>query len=183
MSAVDWVNAVGTSVGAVATTSAAAIALGIAVRDGRERDAARRDDEAAQARTLTVETLDKYGDELAVVRITNHGTQPMLAVYLERIVISPDDAGPGARQTIEGRGCAVLAPGGAYEAVVEVTTPEGKPFRLEKPYLASGVVRYHDASGRAWRRWGNTDPRRIIRAADTDRLPPDQGHKVTEVSR
>ena len=181
MSAVDVWNAIGTWVGGLGSLSAAAAAVWIAIRDGRERDAARRDDEAAQARTLIIETTWETGDGVAVIRVSTHGTLSFLAVHLERIVISPGDAPPGSRQTIKNGGRPVLPPGDSYNVLVSVQTPQGRFLAFEEPYLVSGVVAYRDAFGRAWRRWGNTDPQRIVNASDTKRPIPDQGPKIVEV--
>lgn len=186
MSAVDVWNVVGTWLGALGTVGATVTALSIAIRDGRERDAARRDDEAAQARTLTIEATPAgysiVGDVVDVV-ITNHGSAPLLAVVLERLVITPLGDGPGWRQQVHDGSRGVLPGGDEVRAFVQVFDPAGQQFEIVEPYLASGVVSYRDASGRAWRRWGNTEPQRILHASDTKRVPPDQGHKIIQVER
>ncbi len=89
-----------------------ALALSIAIRDARhrdaeqrERDVERRDNEAAQARTLTVETVNRrVGDPATEVHImvTNQGSLPLLAVTLEKITITPLDDGPEWAQIVTG---------------------------------------------------------------------------------
>jgi hypothetical protein len=189
MSAVEVWNTLGTWTwaGAVGSASAAGVAAWIAIRDGRERDAARRDDEAAQARSLTVEAevpAMRYGPQYsAVLRVTNHGTLPVLAVHVERIVVQWVGDGPEWQQVITGGSAVVLPPGGTLQADVLLVAPNGERFPLDDSHLVSGVVTYRDAAGRAWRRWGNADPQRLLNASDTNRLPFEQGHKMVHLER
>jgi hypothetical protein len=180
---IDW-NALGTWFGGLMTAAAVAVAVGIALRDGRERDRARRDDEAAQARTITVTVEKGSGDQVwvtAIATITNHGTLPVLALTLDKLVITPLDDGPEWRQKFFGGGRAVLPPQESIRVRVNVIKPKGGQLRIEEPDLPSGVISFRDASGRAWTRWGNTDPQRVLTAPDSTRKAPDQGHTVQHV--
>jgi hypothetical protein len=180
---IDW-DALGTWAGALMTAAAVAVAVGIALRDGKERDRARRDDEAAQARTLTVTVEKGTGKTVwrtANVIIANHGPLPVLAVELKKLVITPLDDGPEWRQRIFDGALAVLPPGQSFRVGVNVFRPSGEQFAIEEPYLPSGVVSFRDASGRAWTRWGNTDPRRLLKASDTVRQPPEQRHTIEHI--
>lgn len=182
-SKVDW-EASGTWAGALMTAVAAGIALGIALRDGKERDRARRDDEAAQARTLTVTVENGSEDQVwvtAIATITNHGTLPVLAVVLDKLVITPLGDGPEWRQRIFGGARAVLAPQESMRVRINVFMPNKDQLRIEVPNLASGVVSFRDASGRAWTRWGTTAPQRVLTASDTNRRAPNQGHTIEHV--
>ncbi|MGY1830155.1 hypothetical protein ACI8AA_06950 [Geodermatophilus sp. SYSU D01180] len=189
MDAVDVWNAVGTWFGAIGTMAAVGLALGLAIRDARhrdveqrERDAERRDSEAAQARTLTIETLPRRMGEQADevrIRVANQGTLPFLAVVLENVTISPLDDGPEWRQMISGGSKALLAPGEHLEAGVMIKSPRNELVRFtDGPYSIGGVVSYRDAAGRAWRRWGNTDPYRDLKAGESDRRPLEQDHTI-----
>ncbi len=170
--------------------AAVGLALRIAIRDARHRDAEqrerdieRRDNEAAQARTLTVETVKRrVGDPATEVHILviNQGSLPLLAVTLEKITITPLDDGPEWAQIVTGGPKAVLGPGEYFSGKVVVRSPHRGDYVdfADGPYTVGGVVSYRDAVGRAWLRWGNTEPYRDRRATDSNRRPPEQEHTI-----
>ncbi|MGP4012524.1 hypothetical protein [Streptomyces sp. 4N124] len=83
----DW-WAAGTGIAsAAATISATGLALWVAVRDGRLRDAERRDQEAAQARLVT--RSRGPNDRL---RITNHSALPIMRLNVRAEVHEADGA-------------------------------------------------------------------------------------------
>lgn len=71
----DIANVVATIVGAVGTTSAVVVALGIAIRDGRAMRSEREYQEAAQARSVVSEVPTPH-----LMRISSHSREPILAV-------------------------------------------------------------------------------------------------------
>lgn len=81
----DW-WAAGTGIAsAVATFGATGLALWVAIRDGRLRDAERRDQEAAQARLITSTGISK-----GRLVITNHSLLPITRLNVSAQVYEPD---------------------------------------------------------------------------------------------
>jgi hypothetical protein len=174
----------GTWIGSVGTVLAFVVAFWIGIRDGRQRDKAQRDNEAAQARTLIIEAAKGTKESVwhtATVQITNYGTLPFLAVEIERLVIQwLDGQGPWKQTIIDGRR-AVLPAGESIRAGVKVHGPDGDQIELTENHLVSAVVSYRDQAGRKWTRWGNVEPERVVVPEIPQPQPPLQGHKIKHV--
>ncbi|MEU1983273.1 hypothetical protein [Nocardia sp. NPDC019395] len=155
----EIVNALGAAIGAVGTVSAVAVALGIAIRDGRAIRAERNDQLAAQARSVvsSVPTPE-------VVTISNHSKEPILAAQittLTAILQRPDGAtdqyGGGADPDLNG----VIAPGNTWETSIWLVSIDGNNLMRPTPtdsWHVSVTFRVLDSDGWWWQRVDNNAP-------------------------
>ena len=119
----EIVNALGAAIGAAGTVSAVAVALGIAIRDGRAIRAERNDQLAAQARSVvsSVPTPE-------LVTISNQSKEPILAAgittltaVLQRPDGSTDQCEGGAAPDLNG----VIAPGDTWKTSIWLVSIAG----------------------------------------------------------
>ncbi len=82
-SAAEWLGAIG-------TFAAVALALGLAIGDARRRDSDRKDEQAAQARLITVDSCEEAVGGVLYVSVTNHSASPVFAVVVEAVHVTPD---------------------------------------------------------------------------------------------
>lgn len=157
-----WIDAAS----AVGTFAAVAVALWIGIRDGRERDAERRDSEAGQARLVMVSSGTASGGGIWVV-LTNHSSQPVTGLELDEVTWDGDEARGAPWRvppTIMGARAAtdILAAGDELKIPVEFLGPNGERIHVG---VGSFTARYsfRDACGLTWSRIGNGEPRRVLR--------------------
>lgn len=165
---IEW-GTVGEWFGAIGAIGAGAIALWIAIRDGRERDRERRDAEAAQARCVvaTVEhdqTSRKLSGERELrVHVANHSPEPITRVDI--LEITPVESWRIGREP-GGVGqffAAVIPPG--EEVVSDAITVQGLPVLAETlPFerVVFARVQFVDAHGLVWERKGLEEPTRVL---------------------
>lgn len=152
----DW-GSVGEWAGAFGTIGAVGVALAIAILDARRRASDRKDEQAAQARLITVDARADTMGGVLYVSVTNHSTSPIFAVAIDAVHVTPDplrvsfrndhewpriDAGESKTST-----CLLFEMDGITSAAVA------------EPSIASADVSFVDSAGLRWRRWGNTAPR------------------------
>lgn len=161
---IEWGD-MGTWVAGLATLLAVAVAIWIAVRDGRVRDAERRDAEAGQARLVSVST--PWGNAGGIqIHVTNHSEAPIVGLEIDDVGwVSGLPAGVkwrvapavfGARAS-----CDVLPAGGVLKVPVEFADSSGAKHRVDTGE-AQVDISFHDAAGRTWRRTSNSPPVRVI---------------------
>lgn len=149
-SAAEWAGAVG-------TFAAVVVALWIAIGDSHRRDAERKEEQAAQARLVTIHTHeDVLGGVLHVV-VTNHSTAPVFAICVDAIHVTPDPL----RVMFKGeRAWDRIDPGQSRTSNCLLFKPDGTTVAtIQAPSVAAADVSFVDSAGLRWRRWGNTPPR------------------------
>jgi hypothetical protein len=152
--------------GAVGSIAAAVVAVGIAIRDGRQREADRVDQQAAQARLLIVETEMTLAG--AKIRITNRSMAPVFAVDIASVHVTPT---PMRARFLDTHSWPRVDPDAVVAA--EVTLWDAERDRLaqvDELEVVSADVAFVDVNGLRWQRWGNTPPR--YAGAITKRMPP-----------
>lgn len=159
-------------VGGLASAIAVGVALWVAIRDGRLREEDRKDQQAAQARLVIVEsTPDMFGGIIRV-RVTNQSESPIFAVIVEAVHVSPD---PLRVRFPEEHSWPRLD---AKEAVTAVFRSYRMDQRVladvREPNRASADISFVDSAGLRWRRWANTPPRGggSIKRREPPRPPP-----------
>jgi hypothetical protein len=160
---------VGEWVGGVGSMAAAVAAVAIAIRDGRQREQDRRDEQAAQARLVTVEARAVVAFS-AVIEVTNHSTTPVLAVRIEHVHTTPE---PSRAQFLEGksREWGRLDAGEKVSAVCHLWLPDGsKILQPDELTVITAEISFVDARGLRWRRWANLPP--VAGRPVDERQPP-----------
>jgi len=165
---IEW-GTVGEWFGAIGAIGAGAIALWIAIRDGRERDRERRDAEAAQARCVIAtvqhdrEPRNLAGERNLRVRVANHSNAPITSIDI--LEITPVESWKIGRQP--GRVgeffAAAIPPGG--ETVSEPVELTGLPLIAESLPIERAVfarIQYVDSHGLVWERVGLDAPTRVL---------------------
>jgi hypothetical protein len=181
----DAFAAWGQVLGAFGTFCAVVVAIWIATRDGRYRDAERRDNEASHARLIS-------GIRLAdppqlTIGYTNYGDCPVTSVRLVDIY--------GRCGDVRSVGWAI---GGVSEPYVlaaigpgqTVTTP---PISIDWPSgetvdpvaaLYYPTIVFFDANGRCWERVAHDQPQRLLNPPpQVSRLPPRSAPGYEEMTR
>ena len=172
----DEFGAWGQWAGALGSFLAVVVALWVSVSDTRRRDRERRDQQAAQARTITaIATLHMYdgAEEFKyqlVIKVSNHGTLPItdlevLKVTEGRWASSVWERGQqsDAPKTWKPIVTPVLGPGETYERGAVVTDQEfGARLIREAREDYQVTMRYVDAEGFRWWRSGTKTPERIL---------------------
>lgn len=144
--------------GASGTIAAVVVALGIAIADARRRDAERKDEQAGQARLITVETKEDAIGGVLYVLITNHSAAPVFSVAVEAVHVTPD---PLRVRIKSERRWRRLDAGEKVKAACLLFELDGITVAsVEPPSIVSADVSFVDSVGLRWRRWGNTPPRR-----------------------
>lgn len=142
---------------AVGTVGATVAAVWIAIRDGRQRERDRKDEQAAQARLVSVE-VDRAILFGAVIRVTNHSSAPVFAVRVEHVHTSPDPLSFGFAD--QRREWARIDPGDEVSVTCNLYLKDGRNLSpVGDMTLVSADVSFVDVNGLRWRRWGNTPPR------------------------
>lgn len=169
----DVFAAWGQVIGAAGTLCAVVVAIWIAIRDGRYRDAERRDNEAMHARlvsgsrasdppNLTVSYLNYGSCPVTSVRVVDvagrfgeiHSTGWSIGGLTEPYVLGA--IGPGQTVTTP---------------PISVTWPEGQEVD-ETAALYYPTIVFFDANGRWWERRAHDQPRRLLSSpAAVSRLP------------
>jgi hypothetical protein len=167
---VDWGTA-GEWAGAFGTVAAVAIALVVAINDSRRRDADRKDEQAAQARLITIETEAEMVGCRGWVKVTNRSTSPVFGVEVEAIHVTPDVV-PVRFQDEDGRRRSRLDPDESLQAFFNTYRSDGTLTDVREPNLISADVSFIDSAGLRWRRWGNTPPRGGAPIEHRDPPPP-----------
>jgi hypothetical protein len=149
-SAADWAGAMG-------TLAAVVLALCIAIGDARRRESDRKEEQAAQARLITVDSSEDAVGGFLYVTVTNHSTSPVFAVVVEAVHVTPDPL----RVRFKGdRRWPRLNPGDSKLATCILFEVDGTTMTSVKaPNIVSADVSFVDSVGLRWRRWGNTPPR------------------------
>ncbi|SDM63354.1 hypothetical protein [Allokutzneria albata] len=154
-----WWGAVGTWVGAFATTAAVVAALWIAGRDARVRRAERADRDKAQARLLVVVMANR--GEFLTVRVENHSAAPLFDVALTHVEPAPAwRLGPS---TVQRPTHEVLKAGEHFQRNIELLDGNGEPQRVPDVEY-SFTFEFVDSAGLRWSRRDNAEPQRVIPA-------------------
>lgn len=176
-------GALSQAIGALGTVGAVAVALGIAIKDGRRRDRERREEKAAQARTITAvieqRKLGKPMPFLAnVVVVANHGTWPIADLLLEDMsgqinrsyvhrweLRQADDRQSRTHGPIPL--CEVLGPGEEFVSSAVTFSDTNSNGWVDKD-SGSVTITFLDAHGNRWRRVSNAAPELVT---DSTRTP------------
>ncbi|WP_327286586.1 hypothetical protein [Streptomyces sp. NBC_01205] len=158
------------------------VALWVAVREGQQRDAERRDAEAAQARLVLPHHVQS-GSEV-ILKILNHSESPLLDVELRSVSLVDQRT----NQRMIATRVTVHYFGGSSTTLIEFPAPVTLVLLDEVMCIAEGwapegttavdnawepaggwdeaeldcVFRFTDATGLRWERWNRQLPKRII---------------------
>lgn len=181
----DVFSGLGQWAGALMSLAAVIVALSIAIRDGRQRDRDRRDDQAAQARTITAGIIwrDVQGQwpanlmtfPVAFVEVQNHGVNPVTDVAILDVRALVDSTvsdkwqiGAPAQEPHRGPApyplCSVLS-GQDTTASYQLTFQTGETWSRpdqESEHSNAIVFAFTDVNGLRWKRTGNGTPERMI---------------------
>lgn len=160
--------------GAIGSIAAVAVALWVAFRDGRRRDVERRDQEKAQARTITSRvgtvavTMGPIRGTVPAVWIENHGTAPITNIILESVSAFVGDQ-RRTKWSISDHAdqspyivAPVIGPGQAEAAEPLRFTDAEETSRWPDPTTASVTFAFTDALGLTWRKADNGEPQRLL---------------------
>lgn len=166
----------GQVIGAAGTLLAVVVAVWIAIRDGRYRDAERRDDEAVHARLVSGSRASDP-PHLAV-SYTNYGTFPVTSVRLVGMTGrcgGTSSAGWSIGGSSEPYVLGAIGPGQTVTTPpISVTWPEGQEVDQTAALYYPTIV-FFDANGRWWERRAHDQPRRLLSSpAAVPRLPNDR---------
>ncbi|HEU5470118.1 MAG TPA: hypothetical protein VFV67_05645 [Actinophytocola sp.] len=169
----DVFAAWGEAMGAACTFLAVVVALGIALRDGRYRDAERRDNEIAHARLVC--GFRESDPPRLVIGYTNHGTGPITSVRLVDVVGRFGEiasVGWSIGGSSEPYVLAAIRPGQTVTTPpITVAWPDGCQVD-EKAALYYPTILFVDGNGRWWERRAYDQPRRLFSSpAPVARLP------------
>lgn len=158
--------------GATATLLAVAVALWVAIRDGKHRERDHQEELAGQARTILLDVDSGHNDLLGrfyAVVVHNYSNAPITditvidisAVFAGEEHTTPkwsldDEGGPMCRVLPAGKSCGSGPILFSFKPGKWVCTPQ-------YPLMMHSVVTYAftDARGIRWRREGNKQPQRI----------------------
>ncbi|MFC4464648.1 hypothetical protein ACFPH6_08775 [Streptomyces xiangluensis] len=160
----DWWSVGSSIAGAAATFAATGVALWVAVRDGRQRDAERRDQEAAQARLVTFTGISD-----GRLLITNHSLLPISRLLVTAKVQEADGEwkflAVRSRATVPWPG-GELGPGGRVTLPVSHRMVEPGGTLVFSPLQNGESVRVTmqllDAQGLWWERTNDQEPVRLL---------------------
>lgn len=148
---------VGELVGAVATTAAVIVALWVAIGDSRRREAERKEQQAAQARLITVERTEDATGGAFYVKVTNHSASPVFAVVVEAVHVTPD---PLRVRFFGKRSWPRLDAGKSVGAKAATFKMDGTALaNVTGRSVVAADISFVDSAGLRWRRWGGTPPR------------------------
>ncbi|WP_434439688.1 hypothetical protein [Lentzea sp. E54] len=180
---IGWVDADvwgawGQWAGAFASFAAAVVAVAIALGDGRRRDRERRDQEMAQARTITahVEWTSEATERRRMlgwhVVVSNHGDQPITDALVTSVAATMKTApnfrlsdwriGRNDQRSYEAG--AVIAPFGVKRTETLAFNDNAVNAKLSEMNFKVGI-RFTDAHGLKWERDDNGHPRRVLEEA------------------
>jgi hypothetical protein len=169
----DVFAAWGQVVGAVGTLLAVVVAMWIAIRDGRYRDAERRDNEAAHARfVFGVRASDP---PRLTVSYTNFGTFPVTSVRFVGIYGHCDQTrstGWSINGSPEPYVLGSIGPGQTVTTPpIAITWPVGTEVDQTAALYYPTIV-FVDANGRWWERTAHDQPQRLLSSpGKVTRLP------------
>jgi hypothetical protein len=169
----DVFAAWGQVIGAAGTLLAVVVALWIAIRDGRYRDAERRDNEAVHARFLS--GARATDPPHLTLNYTNYGSLPVTSVRLTAMVGrfgQTRTTGWSIGGSDEPFVLGAIAPGQTVTTPpISVSWPEDAEVD-EATALYFPTVVFVDTNGRWWERTAHDQPRRLLSApAEILRLP------------
>jgi len=169
----DVFAAWGQVIGAAGTLLAVVVALWIAIRDGRYRDAERRDNEAAHARLVSGARASD--PPRLKVSFTNYGTFPVTSVRLVDIFgrfADTRSTGWSVNGSAEPYVLAAIAPGQTVTTPpITITWPAGTDVD-ETAALYYPTVVFIDTNGRWWQRTAHDQPQRLLGSpGEVPRLP------------
>jgi hypothetical protein len=169
----DVFAAWGQVIGAAGTLLAVVVALWIAIRDGRYRDAERRDNEAAHARFVFAARASD--PPRLTMSYTNHGALPVTSVRFVGIFGSYQDVrstGWSLDGSSEPYVLAAIGPGQTVTTPpIAVTWPAGVDVD-ETEALYYPTIVFVDTNGRWWERTAHDPPRRLLSSpGKVTRLP------------
>lgn len=140
-----------------ATTAAVGVALWVSIRDGRQQRRDRKDQQAAQARLITVETTEDPTGGAFYVSVTNHSASPVFAVNVEAVHVTPD---PLRVRFYGERSWPRLDADQRVSTKALTFTMDGTALAdVTGPNIVSADISFVDSTGLRWRRWGGTPPR------------------------
>lgn len=159
----DVFAAWGQVAGAAGTLLAVVVALWIAIRDGRYRDAERRDNEMAHARVVSGARASDPPH--LTVSYTNYGTFPVTSVRLTDIFgrfKETSSTGWSVNGSDEPYVLGAIGPGQTVTTPpISVSWPEGTEVD-ETVALYYPTIVFVDAGGRWWERTAHDQPRRLL---------------------
>jgi hypothetical protein len=164
----------GQVLGAFGTFCAVVVAIWIATRDGRYRDAERRDNEALHARLISgFRASDPPGLQIGY---TNYGDCPVTSVRLVTIYGRCGDVysvGWSIRGSAEPYVLAAIGPGQTVTTPpISISWPDGEKVDPVAALYYPTVV-FFDATGRCWERVAHDQPKRLLNPPpQVSRLPP-----------
>ncbi|HEV2784280.1 MAG TPA: hypothetical protein VGX25_33255 [Actinophytocola sp.] len=153
----------GQVIGAAGTLLAVIVAIWIAIRDGRYRDAERRDNEAVHARLLSAIRVSDPPN--LTIGFTNYGSCPVHSVRLTGIVGHFGDVrsvGWSINGSSDSYVLAAIAPGQtATTPPITITWPENATVD-EAAALYYPTIVFYDTNGRWWERTAHDPPKRLL---------------------
>jgi hypothetical protein len=169
----DVFAAWGQVVGAAGTLLAVLVALWIAIRDGRYRDAERRDNEAAHARLL-------FGSRASnpprlTVSYTNYGTFPVTSVRIVEVYgrfAETRSTGWSIDGSSEPYVLGSIGPGQTVTTPPITVNWPAETEADETTALYYPTIVFVDTNGRWWERTAHDQPRRLLNSpGKVSRLP------------
>lgn len=172
----------GQVIGAAGTLLAVAVAIWIAIRDGRYRDAERRDNEAAHARLVSCSRASD--PPRLTISYTNHGSCPVTSVRIVEVAGrfgETRSTGWSIGGSTEPFVLGAIEPGDTVTTPpVSLVWPEGHRVD-EKAALYYPTIVFFDTNGRWWERRAHDQPRRLLSSpAAVTRFPAGTGDKPAE---
>jgi hypothetical protein len=159
----DVFAAWGQVIGAAGTLIAVCVAIWIAIRDGRYRDAERRDNEATHARLVSVSRASD--PPRLTVSYTNYGSCPVTSVRIVDIYGRFGDVrsvGWSIGGSAEPYVLAAIGPDRTVTTPpISVRWPEGAEID-EVAALYYPTIVFYDTNGRWWRRTAHDQPQRLL---------------------
>jgi hypothetical protein len=147
--------------------SAAAAAVWVATTDRRQRQQERDTENDAQARLVVVAAQCRENPLELQITVQNAGTRAILDVTFVRIVVDGHDldlqptAGPFPSPIVTpgSRALIVFNPAGygpAHPYYIAIRGgPNGEARTITTNTRVTGTIRWTDASGKTWERWGS----------------------------
>jgi hypothetical protein len=181
----DVFAAWGQVMGAAGTFVAVSVAIWIAIRDGRYRDAERRDNEATHARLVSGSRVTD--PPRLTISYTNHGSCPVTSVRLVDIYGRFGDIRSVAWSiggSAEPHVLAAIGPGQtATTPPISIGWPDGTEVD-EVAALYYPTIVFHDTNGRWWQRTAHDQPQRLLGTPEmVSRLPARYDHTDEPLTR
>lgn len=180
----DVFAAWGQVIGAAGTLLAVVVATWIAIRDGRYRDAERRDNEAMHARLVS--GFRASHPPRLTVSYTNYGSCPVTSVRVVDVAGRCGETRSVSWSIGGSKEPYVLGAIGPGQTVttppISVVWPEGQQID-EVAALYYPTIVFYDTNGRWWERRAHDQPRRLLSApAAVSRLPVGPPESLTTQS-